>query len=631
MPRIRIATSDLAAAAVVALAASAAAELPRAAGALERIDLAFDDIMLASTRPPTSVEGFLVILEREEDLAKWGFPLTDDTLATLLEKVAAAEPLAIGIDKYRDRPVSPGSERLANILAKNDRIYWVAKFGTDPREAVDAPAALAKRFVGCGDLVDDRDGAVRRALVYLDKDDRVCYSLGFQLARHVARAGGQNWSFTTSEPPRLVAGAARMRPVDPRDGPYASIDAAGFQVAIPTAAGMPKFDTASFDEVMQGRVDPARIRGRVVLFGSEAASLRDFFAIPSSHGTEGLRTVAGVQVHALIAAYFLDVARQRSDPLLLLPGAATTIVTAMLALLMAVIACSRRSTGRVFIYGAAVIGFYVLGAFALAAGSILFAPAAPAAAMALALAAGTARHAWLESRERAELMDIFSRHVSTEVADALWGNRAALIAQGAFVPRPIVATVLFLDIRGFTTAFEQLAAEQAVPWLNRGLAAMTESVMRHQGVVARFIGDSIMAVFGAPVPRASDEQVAEDACNAVRAALELRAVLAGLNEEFSARSLPRMRIRVGINTGNMTQCSVGTQRRMEFTLLGDAVNTASRLESYAMEDDGNDVRILIGERTMELAGAQFQTRPVGSILLKGKGVPVKLFQVVGAS
>jgi len=139
-----------------------------------------------------------------------------------------------------------------------------------------------------------------------------------------------------------------------------------------------------------------------------------------------------------------------------------------------------------------------------------------------------------------------------------------------------------------------------------------------------------MAVFGAPVPRASDEQVAEDACNAVRAALELRAVLAGLNEEFSARSLPRMRIRVGINTGNMTQCSVGTQRRMEFTLLGDAVNTASRLESYAMEDDGQDVRILIGERTMALAGVHFRTQPVGSILLKGKETPVMLYQVLGA-
>jgi adenylate cyclase len=629
MQRFPLAAPDLLAAAAIGLAAFAAAVLLRGAGALERVDLAFDDVLLNATRPAAAAEGFFIILEREDDLAKWGFPLSDDTLAALLEKVSAAGPLAIGIDKYRDRPVPPGTERLAATLAKSDRIYWVAKFGTDPREAVDAPATLDKRFVGCGDLMDDRDGAVRRALVYLDHGDHVCYSLGFQLARHVARAKGENWSFTTDEPPKLVAGAARMRPVDPGDGPYALIDAAGFQVAIPTAAGMPKFDTASFDDVMQGKVDLQRMRGRVVLFGSEAASLRDFFAIPSSHGTEGLRTVAGVQMHALIAAHLLDVARQRSDPLLLLPSIATLIATGALALLMAVIACSRRKTGRVLVFAATVMAFYVLAAFALAAGAILFAPAAAAVAMALALAAGIARHAWLESRERAQLMDIFSRHVSTEVADALWESRAALIAQGAFVPRPLVATVLFLDIRGFTTAFEQLTAEQSVPWLNRGLAAMTESIMRHQGVVARFIGDSIMAVFGAPVPRANDEQVAADARNAVRAALEMRSVLAGLNQEFSARSLPRMRIRVGINTGNMTQCSVGTDRRMEFTLLGDAVNTASRLESYAMEDDGQDVRILISERTMELAGAQFQARPVGSILLKGKEVPVKLFQVVG--
>ena len=630
MPRIHIAAPDLLAAAAIGLAAFAAAVALRAAGTLERVDLAVDDILLNSTRPPAAADGFFVILEREEDLAKWGFPLSDDTLATLLEKVAAAGPLAIGIDKYRDRPVPPGTERLAAMLAKNDRIYWVAKFGTDSREAVEAPAALDKRFVGCGDLVDDRDGAVRRALVYMDQDDRVCYSLGFQLARHVARSRGENWSFTKVEPPRLIAGTARMRPVDPGDGPYASVDAAGFQVAIPTAAGLPKFDTASFDDVMQGKVDPARMRARVVLFGSEAASLRDFFAIPASRATDGLRTVAGVQVHALIAAHFLDVAGQRSDPLLLAPGAATTIATGLLALLMALIACSRRRTGRVLAYGAAVVAFYVLGAFALAAGAILFAPAAPAAAMALALAAGTARSAWLESRERAELMDIFSRHVSAEVADELWQSRAALIANGAFVPRPLAATILFLDIRGFTTAFEQLAAEQSVPWLNRGLAAMTEAIMRNHGVVARFIGDSIMAVFGAPVPRASDEQVAEDARNAIRAALELRTVLAALNQEFSARSLPRMRIRVGINTGNMTQCSVGTDRRMEFTLLGDAVNTASRLESYAMEDDGQDVRILIGERTMALAGVHFRTQPVGSILLKGKETPVMLYQVLGA-
>src|SRR6185295_16563791 len=138
----------------------------------------------------------------------------------------------------------------------------------------------------------------------------------------------------------------------------------------------------------------------------------------------------------------------------------------------------------------------------------------------------------------------------------------------------------------FTTVFEQLPAERAVPWLNRGLATMTDAIMRHEGVVARFIGDSIMAVFGAPVPRQSEAQVARDARSALDAALALQAALEALNHEFSAESLPQMRVRVGINTGSMTQCSVGTDRRMEFTLLGDAVNTASRLESYTMPDDG---------------------------------------------
>jgi len=149
--------------------------------------------------------------------------------------------------------------------------------------------------------------------------------------------------------------------------------------------------------------------------------------------------------------------------------------------------------------------------------------------------------------------------------------------------------------------------------------------------VARFIGDSIMAVFGAPVPRQSEAQVARDARSALDAALALQAALEALNHEFSAESLPQMRVRVGINTGSMTQCSVGTDRRMEFTLLGDAVNTASRLESYTMPDDGTVVRILAGERTIELAGVGFSARAVGSILLKGKEVPVTFFQVEGRS
>ena len=629
MPRPTIAVTDLLAALAIALAAFAIAAGLRQAGMLDRVDLAVNDALVQATTQAAPGDAFFVILEHEEDLPRYGFPLSDDALATLLEKISAAQPAAIAIDKYRDRPVPPGTERLQGLLEKNDRIFWVAKFGTEAGQAVDAPAALAKRFVGCGDLVDDPDGAVRRALIYMDDGDRVCYALAWQLARHVAAQRGIRSEFTKTQPPELVFGKARLRAIDPGDGPYVDADTAGFQVAIPSAAGLPRIETVGLADVMEGRVDAARMKNRIVLFGSIAPSLRDFFDIPDASELGGHRKIAGVQVHALIASHLLAASAGTAAKLTLARPRTTLEITGALALLMAIVACSRRRSVLVWAWGAAILALYAAAAFWRAGSGALFAPTAPALAMALALSTGIARTAWLESRERAQLMDIFSRHVSSEVADAVWEKRATLIQGGVFVPRPLVATVMFVDIRGFTTVFEQLPAERAVPWLNRGLAAMTEAVMRHNGVVARFIGDSIMAVFGAPVPRANEAEIATDAHNAVRAALALGEALDKLNAEFSAESLPPMRVRVGINTGTMTQCSVGTRRRMEFTMLGDAVNTASRLESFAMPDDGATVRILIGPRTMEIAGARFRTREVGSILLKGKETPVMLYQVLG--
>ena len=628
MPRSRTVAPNVLAALGAALAAFAICAGLREAGALERIDLALDDGLTRAAVSAGADDRFVIVLESESDLARWGFPLSDEVLARLIERLLAAQPLAVAIDKYRDRPVAPGTERLNALLARNDRIFWVAKFGANLSDMVPAPRALDPRFVGCGDLVDDPDGNVRRALLYLDQEHRVCYSLGFQLARHAVAARGLQARFAQDGTARLDWGNAVLRAIDPGDGPYATADTAGFQVAVPSAAGIASMAQVGLTEVLEGRIPAEKFRGRIVLFGSSADSLRDFFNIPLPSAPEGYRKVPGVQVHAFVASYLLRAAHGEVAALRLAPSWASLAITAFVALLGGVLGCSRRRPWRVACAGAVVLVLYAAASLALAAYGVHLAPAAPVMALALAIAAGIARSAWLDNRERADLMLIFSRHVSREVADALWERRDKLISRGMILPRTITATVLFVDIRGFTAVFEQLPAERAVPWLNRGLAAMTEEIMRRNGVVARFIGDSIMAVFGAPVPRTTEAEIAEDAFNAIRAGLATGSALEALNREFSAEGLPPMRVRIGINTGTLTQCSVGTSLRMEFTVLGDAVNIASRLESFAMHDDGATARVLIGEETMRLAGARFETRSVGSMALKGKAIPVALTQVL---
>jgi adenylate cyclase len=277
---------------------------------------------------------------------------------------------------------------------------------------------------------------------------------------------------------------------------------------------------------------------------------------------------------------------------------------------------------------AVTAGLVGLASTLLAAQGVYAAVTAPAVAMALAFVAGIVRSEWLERRERAELMSLFGRHVSREVAEDLWRKRDEFATHGAIKPQQIVATMFFLDIRSFTTVSEKLDPSRVVPWLNRGLTAVIGEITRHKGVVTRFAGDAVMAVFGAPVARATEAHFAEDAANAIDAALAIGPTLDALNARFDEEGLPRIRVRIGINTGPVTQCSVGAADRVEFTVLGDAVNTASRLESYSMEDTGESARVIIGEETFRLAGERYEARMVGSIQLKGKEVPVTLRQVL---
>ncbi len=610
----------------IAAAAFGIAVGAREAGFFERSDLAIHDALVRSEYPEAQDDRFVIVLESEADLQRWKFPLADEVFAELLTRILAGDPAVIAIDKIRDVPVEPGAQRLAAILRASDRIYWVRKFANRPGEDVAIPSALDPRFAGCDDVVDDRDGMVRRGLLYLDDGGEPCYSLGFQVARRIASQKKLAFTFPKDDPGRFDLGTARVRTLESCDGPYAYVDTGGFQVAFHSARAS-RARVVGLTDVLEGRIDPATFRGKAVFFGSAADSLHDYFNVPTP-GAEGFRKVTGVALHAALASYLLEIAEGRAPAMKLAPRSFGFALAALIALAAACIACMRRSVLVTVVGMGLVAALLAFTAHAMAHNGVFTGFTAPVAALALAFVGGVIRSGWLERRERAQLMSIFGRHVSREVAEDLWRRRDEIFTHGTVRPRQIVATILFLDVRSFTTVTEKLGPQHLVGWLNRGLTVMIDEIMQHRGVVTRFAGDAIMAVFGSPVPRESDSERATDAMNAIDGALAIGPALDRLNAAFEAEGLPKIRVRIGINTGSVTQCSVGAANRAEFTVLGDATNTASRLESYTMDDGGETARILIGEETYRFAGERYVTRSVGSIPLKGKEIPVTVHQVL---
>ena len=182
------------------------------------------------------------------------------------------------------------------------------------------------------------------------------------------------------------------------------------------------------------------------------------------------------------------------------------------------------------------------------------------------------------------------------------------------------ATVFFSDIRSFTSFSEKVSPQEVVNMLNEYFKIMVGIITKHNGVVDKFIGDAIMAVWGAP------ESFGNDAANAMVACLEMRIALANLNESRLARGLPEIRIGMGVHTGPLIAGTIGSDDRMEYTVIGDTVNMASRIEA-ATKAYGTD--LLISEVTSEKIKDSFILEQAGTASVKGKSEPLKLFKVKG--
>jgi adenylate cyclase len=180
--------------------------------------------------------------------------------------------------------------------------------------------------------------------------------------------------------------------------------------------------------------------------------------------------------------------------------------------------------------------------------------------------------------------------------------------------------VLFADIRDFTGLAERLAPERLVRLLNRYFTAMTEVVQAEDGMVDKFLGDGLLAVFGAPLPQP------DHAARACRAALAMQAAVEALNREWAAEGLPEIRVGVGVNTGRMVIGNMGSEQRFDYTVVGDEVNVAARLEAASKEAGAP---ILVSAATLAAAGPGFRARRLPDVALRGHSAQVHVFALEG--
>jgi len=239
-----------------------------------------------------------------------------------------------------------------------------------------------------------------------------------------------------------------------------------------------------------------------------------------------------------------------------------------------------------------------------------------------------------EKGQKAVLMQLFSKHVSPQVAESLWEQREQFLEGGRPRSQSMIVTAMFTDLQGFSTISEKQTPEVLMNWLNTYLEMMTTTVMEHGGVVDDFFGDGVKINFGVPIPRETEGEIRQDAMNAVTCALAMEQKMIALNGRMAADGQQPLRMRIGIYTGPVVAGSLGSAERMKYTTIGDTVNTAARLESFDKDlviarATDSPCRILIGESTLQQVESLFEVEKVGELILKGKTERIGAYCVLG--
>lgn len=586
----------------------------------ETLNLLFYDLV-TSLRPAASGVGqpITIIGIDEDDIRRFGWPIDDRLLCQGIDRLLAGGALVVGLDLYRDRGVGPSQECLRQRFRNDPRLVSIF----NDAEAIGPVPGTPPDRRGFNDLVLDPDGVIRRDLVHVSGQDEATVALPLRMLE--VGMGGQwlrrQWEMDQAPGQWLSS----------RSSGYDRLDASGYQQMLDFRQ-LGSFRHWSLRDLLaDDRIPPGQIRGQLVLIGSIAPSLRDVFAVPHTRFALGSRQllIPGVELHAHRLASLLD----RKDGL---GGTRIRTIPEWLETAIELLAIAtgigvgegfRNLRSSVLALGLILLAWIGVALALLFHWYVWIGVSMPAACLGLLASAAWVRRGATSQLQRQQIERLLGQTTSPAVAQQLWSQREELLRDGRFEGRQLPVTVLISDIAGFTSVSELLTPAALLGWLNRGMAALVPAITCRNGMVNKFTGDGVLAVFGAPL----SQGVQSDARAAVEAALAIQDALLLLNQQLSAAGEPAMRMRLGLHSGPVLAGSMGSSERLEYAVIGDTVNCASRLESLEKERHDELCRVLVSSHTRELLADDLplRWRSWGAKRVKGRTEPLEIWELLG--
>ncbi len=589
--------------AIALLALEFASNLPNVSTPLEGLELSARDTLMR-LRGIRSTSGNIVIIAIDDKSFQWTkyeWPWPRAYLAQIVNAVNQGGARVVGLDILLTEPGKDpdGDEALAQALSQSPSSVSDLLIFRDPQQnmvSLDLPIKPyrnALKAMGITTIIQDKDAVTRSIQAYDTYGDQVYYNWAFQVASQYLKSSPPS----NANPNGLTFNGQRV----PLHNGLLLVNYNGPAGTYPTYSA---YQVALGDVLKE---NPNAFKDKIVLIGATTITLHDVYATPFS----AQQPMAGVEVVANAVDTILNGHYLRET----LPWAALLIIIFM-AILASFISRIQRPSLTIAIMAVGMILYAAVTYFTFLMEGLYIPTVAPQLMLFLGVVLPTLEQSVSQELEKRRVRNLFSRFISPEMVDQLIETQDI-----NSLNKRANLSILFSDIRGFTTLSEKLAPEEVVSVLNPYLEAMTKVIEKFGGTVDKYEGDAIVAFFGEPV-------VHEDhALRAVRTAVEMHKALADLHQLWGKQGRPfRIEIGIGINSGEVFVGLLGSAQRINYTIIGDNANLASRLQDLTKTYQWP---ILISGSTYDQVKDEFEAELADSVIVKGRSESVKVYKLMG--